>query len=170
MVTRVHTQGEYQPGTKKRKRFRHMLKSDREQMEQSDRTEEAFQSATAADADQEAGAKKKKRRRQKKGSKKNSSGDAEEHPTKENSGIEAMEKNHETKKSKSDSLEAKPDNTESIVNTPAPLVAEVAMKDKKSKKDKYSSQGSKDVKKKKKHKRKSGVEGVSAARLASYGI
>ena len=150
-----------------------MLKADREQMDQTEPTETDFAVAVATDADQEAGEKKKKRRRQKKGNKKYTSGDAkEDQPAKEIIGTETMQdKKHKTKKSKSDSLESKPDNTESIAKTPpaTKLAKDVVMKDKKSKKDKYS-KDSKDVKKKKKHKRKSGVEGVSAARLASYGI
>ncbi|KAL7522625.1 hypothetical protein ACHAWX_007321 [Stephanocyclus meneghinianus] len=175
-------EGEYQPGTKKRKRFRQMLKADKEELMQSVKPDDS----NAGAIEQEEGeATKKKRRRQKKGSKKNSgstNSDGEEDkpnddipnlPKKdEDADVGETKMKHKSKKSKPPVLDSSIEKTDSTMNDGVSKSNEIKSKKekKRDKKDKgkYFNSGGEGRKKKGKH--SSGVSGVSAARLASYGI
>ena len=164
----TYNEEEYQPGTKKRKRFRQLLKADKEDMR--DEVGEVDEKPTEpAEGD---GEKKKKRRRQKKGSKKSS----------ENTSAVAKEINDVANEKVQEESEKKQDdltedviavNTVDVVET-REEVSDDRVERKKAKKNKAKAKakdGSKkytDGKKKKKHSSK--VDGVSGARLAAYGF
>ncbi|KAL3777561.1 hypothetical protein ACHAWO_000823 [Cyclotella atomus] len=164
-------EGEYQPGTKKRKRFRQMLKSDREEMEKSEQATENYAAVDTEDGD----TKKKKRRRQKKGSKKVGGDTAgvevavatdEKAERNDNPDVEETEKKNRRKKSKITPLDSS-ENVEQRAYVESDTKNSEHAKEKRHKKDR-GKHAHKDGKKKRK--RSSGVEGVSSARLASYGI
>ena len=140
-------EGEYVPGTKKRKRFREMNKMDLKDIE----LEEQKAIGNVNDkTSEEGGIPKKKRRRQKKGKKKDKAA-----PDNVATSVTPMEVNvclgDESRKSDDVKLENKKSSNES-----------------KKPRKKKGKKGSKREEKKKTHSSKPG--GVSDARLASYGI
>ncbi|KAL3781551.1 hypothetical protein HJC23_000036 [Cyclotella cryptica] len=172
-------EGEYQPGTKKRKRFRQMLKTDKAEMMKSDKLDDS--NAGANEQEEGADSTRKKRRRQKKGSKKNSGSikpDSEKDRSNDESPnlpIEDLNAGEKKRKSKKNMAAVLDSSTEKAANTVSDGVSESKeTKPKKEKttdrkdKGKYFNKG--DEGRKKKRKRSIGVDGVSAARLASYGI
>mmetsp|Transcript_33813 Transcript_33813/g.49850 ORF Transcript_33813/g.49850 Transcript_33813/m.49850 type:complete len:223 (-) Transcript_33813:40-708(-) len=166
----TYNEEEYQPGTKKRKRFRQLLKSDKEDMkEEVGAVDEKPTESSEAD-----GEKKKKRRRQKKNSKKSSEDTSD--VAKEANANEEEQEQSENKQKRRDKEEQSEDKL--MNNADAEGAREEVSDDraerKKAKKNKKSKakDGSKKYsdggKKKKKHSSK--VDGVSGARLAAYGF
>ena len=166
----TYNEEEYQPGTKKRKRFRQLLKSDKEDMkEEVGAVDEKPTESSVAD-----GEKKKKRRRQKKNSKKSSEDTSD--VAKETNANEEEQEQSEKKQKRRDKEEQSEDKL--MNNADAEEAREEVSDDraerKKAKKNKKSKakDGSKKYsdggKKKKKHSSK--VDGVSGARLAAYGF
>ncbi|KAL7455380.1 hypothetical protein ACHAWC_006922, partial [Mediolabrus comicus] len=154
----TYNEEEYKAGAKKRKRFRQLLKADREEMkDEVGAVDENPVESSAGD-----GEKKKKRRRQKKGSKKSSestseitTGSEKETTVDQNDDSQEPEKKRRRKKKKSLSkTHPEESNNASTVNV-------VETRKERSKKRS-------DGNKKKKH--SSTVEGVSGARLAAYGF
>jgi len=176
----TYNEEEYQPGTKKRKRFRQMLKAEKEEMKDE---HSAVDVHVAASAEGD-GEKKKKRRRQKKGSKKSS----EDTPVAnevakvtdvvpEEKAQQQSEQKHQQRRKKKG--QSKDDQTKDIKLESNVDVIETRedvsgdrLERKKAKKNKSKAKdGSKkysDGGKKKKHLSK--VDGVSSARLAAYGF
>ena len=163
--------GEYHPGTKKRKRFRQMLKTDNEELEGGDATEDVAKPEIEDD-------KKKKRRRQKK--KGGSNTDDAKEPSDEMAELEETgqsEKKKRRRRKKNGEGEEKPSKqSESEANVSNPVAVDepqddVHADDKQSKpkktKDKKQSKN-RDGKSKKS--KKSKVKGVSSARLSAYGL
>ena len=167
--------GEYQPGTKRRKRFRQMLKTDNEELDGADATEDA--------AKPEIGdGKKKKRRRQKK--KSSSNADDAKAPSGEKTEVEetgqSEKKKRRRRKKNGDGYgeEKSSEQPESEDNVEGSMKAagggktqdDVHVDDKsKSKKTKDKKQ-SKNRDGKSKKSKKSKVKGVSSARLSAYGL
>jgi len=188
-------EGEYLPGTKRRKRFRQMLKNDVEDLEKDG--EEAT-NIVGAGNDAEDGTKKKKRRRQKKGSKKQKDSLTEDAAVVNSEGIESKassevegaekksrrRKRRKDKKEKSaeekDGNKAESTNGNNAESKVVPSTNkgdvnivgddnELSENNKKSKKEKKRKHSSHENGRKKKRKH-AGVQGFSASRLASYGF
>mmetsp|Transcript_16904 Transcript_16904/g.20643 ORF Transcript_16904/g.20643 Transcript_16904/m.20643 type:complete len:596 (-) Transcript_16904:443-2230(-) len=148
-------EGEYMPGTKKRKRFREMAKHDYEEIAEEDAN--ILESANEVE-----NASKKKRRRQKKGKKKDKN-DAKPEVKVTNDKKESSEKFSESVGE--DSIQNISSN-----DTSKDCQKNGDIKKKKSrKKNGKKETKQKDVKSKKK-KRKEPIDGVSDSRLASYGF
>jgi len=176
----TYNEEEYQPGTKKRKRFRQMLKAEKEEM----KDEVGAVDEKQTESSEGDGEKKKKRRRQKKGSKKSSENtsaaneDAKEADVVANENEqEQSEKKHQRRKKKGQSkdnqtedikLENKVDVIEAKEEVSGDRVERKKAKKNKAKAKDGSKKYSDGGKKKKKHSSK--VDGVSGARLAAYGF
>ena len=168
----TYTDEEYQPGTKRRKRFRQMLKTEQDDMkDEVGAIDEEPSQSTAGNSE-----KKKKRRRQKKGSKKSTehtpavankraketNDDAKETAHEQHDKKQGTGKMNEQKKGQDlqdenlnvDAVETREDNRN------------IRVERKKTKKNKAKDGG----KKKRQEKHSSKVEGLSGARLAAYGF
>mmetsp|Transcript_20300 Transcript_20300/g.47686 ORF Transcript_20300/g.47686 Transcript_20300/m.47686 type:complete len:754 (+) Transcript_20300:83-2344(+) len=164
--------GEYQPGTKRRKRFRQMLKADNEELDGADATEDV------AKPDIEDGKKKKRRRQKKKGG--SNMTDAKEPSDMK---AEADETGRSEKKKRRRRKEDKPPKQpESEANVDEPMKpVGLGIKSKGDQgdvhaDDKTKSKKQKDKKQRKnregnsKKSKKTKVKGVSSARLSAYGL
>ena len=166
-----YNEEEYQPGTKKRKRFRQLLKADKEEMKEEDGVVEE-KPIEPSEGDGET--KKKKRRRQKKNKKSSIASDVATQVTGETNVVaneiqDESDEKQQTKK-KEDSKDH-PENKDDAVKTrKEDSVGEVDRKKSKKSKSKTKDGSKKYSEGAKKKKKRSKVEGVSGARLAAYGF
>ncbi len=162
--------GEYHPDTRKRRRFREMAKQDFDEFEKD------YEMSKAEEEKNNVGSSKKKRRRQKKGSKK-AANEKETVVQNNDDGEKATEniKPEETKKrrkKKGKKLDKRNGVKESEMDAKEKEVAKImdTEKDEKSKTKTKKNHQKNEKDKKRKRKNPSQPEGISASRLASYGL
>eukprot|EP00986_Skeletonema_menzelii_P008791 scaffold3823_cov109-Skeletonema_menzelii.AAC.2 len=173
----TYNEEEYQPGTKKRKRFRQLLKSDREDMKEELGAVDEKQPTESSEAD---GEKKKKRRRQKKNNKKSTASTSDVATETNDAANEEKQEQSEKKQKRRDKKKQTKDHQAgdelmkniNVVETKEEFSYDRAERKKAKKSKSKAKDGSKKYsdggKKKKKHSSK--VDGVSGARLAAYGF
>lgn len=169
--------GEFNAGSKKRRRFREMLKNDlEEEMETENVTEEAEQDTNAPEADEP---QKKKRRRLKKGKKKSKGEDADAKEEETTSGVkfddsksknadENVKSKRRRKKGEKGEILSETRDDANLQSTAQHEVGRVSDIEEDHAQNMISEK--KKSKKKKRSKKKGVVPSLSSTRLASYGL